>query len=417
VSVEILVLLVPVFFGMMGFAIDLGQLYLIRSELKAAANSMALAAASKLIGTDAAADAATTAARLTIENSSGYGNKYNFSGLTIGETSGLLSSEAPDPTYYASVVDALGTDASSGSAIGGAGAKHVRISLKADAPLTFWSFLPLAQERKINIQVQAVAGVSAPLCTACGIEPLAIAPVDSSDTVDYGFVLNQRYTFAYSCSGGGGTGNQPGLISGTVSPIVSYILLDRYNLDATVFPDEFQQAYRIGAAGMPGSTVSGMACVRINSDGEAVWVTAVPTTCGRLPQTVQSVTCGLAARLENTAPTICSTITDVDTILSIYQPDPDVTDLDDYASYTGNGRRIITVPIVDALNPDGGMIAMAFRQFLLEPNPSPATNLDPSDTNGRFVALYIGSVMPLKQGAIGGCPQQTNGPGKVVLHQ
>ncbi len=104
-------------------------------------------------------------------------------------------------------------------------------------------------------------------------------------------------------------------------------------------------------------------------------------------------------------------------MLAIYTQDTDLTDLDDYSLYVGNGRRIITVPIVDALNPAGGMIVQGFRQFLVDPNPTPATNIDPADGNGRFSAIYIGSVMPVRQGSIGGCPQQTNGPGKVVLHQ
>jgi len=40
----------------------------------------------------------------------------------------------------------------------------------------------------------------------------------------------------------------------------------------------------------------------------------------------------------------------------------------------------------------------------------------PADPNGRFLAIYIGSVAPVKQGRFDGC-QQTAGPGKVVLHQ
>ena len=40
----------------------------------------------------------------------------------------------------------------------------------------------------------------------------------------------------------------------------------------------------------------------------------------------------------------------------------------------------------------------------------------PGDTNGRFPAMYVGTVAPLKQGRFDGC-QITNGPGKVVLHQ
>jgi hypothetical protein len=39
----VLVILVPVLFGFMGFAIDLGRMYLIRGELNTAANAMAVA--------------------------------------------------------------------------------------------------------------------------------------------------------------------------------------------------------------------------------------------------------------------------------------------------------------------------------------------------------------------------------------
>ena len=44
------------------------------------------------------------------------------------------------------------------------------------------------------------------------------------------------------------------------------------------------------------------------------------------------------------------------------------------------------------------------------------TAINPDDPNGRFVAMYIGSVAPVKQGRFDGC-QQAAGPGKVVLHQ
>ena len=52
-SLQLLVILVPVIFGLMGFALDLGRLYLIRGELNQAANAMALAAAAQLNGATA----------------------------------------------------------------------------------------------------------------------------------------------------------------------------------------------------------------------------------------------------------------------------------------------------------------------------------------------------------------------------
>jgi Flp pilus assembly protein TadG len=133
--VQLLVILVPVLFGLMGFALDLGQLYLVRGELQSAANAMALAAAQQLIGTEASTDAATTFARLTLDNTTGQANKYYFGGLQIGQTNGLLNSEAPDPGYYATVVDAIGADSAGGGEVTGSGAKHVRVTLTADAPL------------------------------------------------------------------------------------------------------------------------------------------------------------------------------------------------------------------------------------------------------------------------------------------
>ena len=81
---------------------------------------------------------------------------------------------------------------------------------------------------------------------------------------------------------------------------------------------------------------------------------------------------------------------------------------------TGNGRRIITIPVVDTLSPTA-MTVLGFRQFLLQPN-SGATDITTGDTYGRFLGMYIGSVAPVPQGRFDGCTMPV-GPGKVVLHQ
>jgi hypothetical protein len=96
-------------------------------------------------------------------------------------------------------------------------------------------------------------------------------------------------------------------------------------------------------------------------------------------------------------------------------------DDNDYTQYTGNGRRVLTLAIVDTLVNNGTdvMTILGFRQFLVMPNTD---GLIPyNDQWGRFSALYIGSIVPVKQGYIGdrfgtGCAI-TTGPGKVVLHQ
>jgi hypothetical protein len=127
--------------------------------------------------------------------------------------------------------------------------------------------------------------------------------------------------------------------------------------------------------------------------------------------------------------TACANVTSITDIATAYQPDPDIADYDDYTAYGGNGRRIITVPIVDVLSTSAAntMNVLGFRQFLVTPTPNPNTGLgnDPSDGHGKFNAIYIGSLVPVKQGfytalvppaPVAAC-SIASGPGKVVLHQ
>ena len=179
-SVQMLVLLLPVIFGLMGFAIDLGRLYLIRGELMHAAEAMAVAEASQLIGTTQATSNAVTLGQATLDDTNGFGNKYNFGSLIIGGTTDLLQSAVAAPNFYATAAGAIGEDSGSSDAGGADGttAKYVQVNLSADAPLMFWSLLSLGQSRKTSVAAIAAAGVSAPLCTACGIDPYAIAALE-----------------------------------------------------------------------------------------------------------------------------------------------------------------------------------------------------------------------------------------------
>jgi hypothetical protein len=119
-------------------------------------------------------------------------------------------------------------------------------------------------------------------------------------------------------------------------------------------------------------------------------------------------------------------VTDFADLSTLYQPDTDLItgQADPYINYIGNQRRIITVPIVNALaaNPTSSMTVLGFRQFFLEPNGD-GSYPNPADPYGRFVVQYIGSPAPVQQGWFDdhfglGCPVPVpSGPGKVVLHQ
>lgn len=409
VSIQMLVLMVPVFFGIMGFGLDLGRLYLVRGELTQAAEGMALTAAQQLIGTERSADNAQFASLLTVENSAGYGNRFNFGSVAIGESTPLLNSEIQAPAFFSTSTAAFESDPSSSGDATGIDARFVRISLRADAPLLFWSVLSVAQARKTPIAATALAGISSPVCQACGIEPFAIAAVSQDDTLDFGFVRATKYTFNFVCNGQ----PQPALLAGSAGR-VPYLILNKYNDQSVVAED--QQLYRAGASGLLPSTDPAFACVRINAE-ETSWVTAAPQPCtaGRPASGVIASMCGVASRFDTVVPAACSFVTDVDTLATSYEADADISDIDDYAVYTGNARRLITVPVVDALTSSGPMLVLGFRQFLIEPNQGDVT-IAPGDTAGRFRALYIGYPAPLKQGRLDGC-QVASGPGKVVLHR
>jgi Flp pilus assembly protein TadG len=411
-AVQILVILVPVLFGLIGFAIDLGVMYVVKGELKTAANSMALAAAQQLIGTDVATDAANAAAQLTVQNGANVGNKYDFNGLPIGETTNNLASSAPPPAYFAAASDALAANGNGGvGAVGGSLAKYAVSTITGQVPLVFWNFLPIVSSRNISIVATAVAGISAPLCTACGIEPFAVDAIDQSDTTNFGYTLNELYSFTYLCT----SVPVPTPLAGAAQEL-SYVLLNRLDPNAISFPDEGSQAFRVGAGGLPGNSNSAVACFKINNT-ELIWVNAPPVACSAAAPApvVTDVLCGLDSRFEASTNPACQAIAAFDVLSTIYPVDTDLNTYTVYTDYTGSGRRIITIPIVDAISPTANMTVLGFRQFLVMPAQG-GLAINPDDPNGRFVAMYIGSVAPVKQGRFDGC-QQTAGPGKVVLHQ
>jgi Flp pilus assembly protein TadG len=417
------IILVPVLFGLMGFALDLGRLYLIRGELNQAANAMAIAAASQLIGTSTSTDNAAAAATQSLDDTNHQANKYYFGSLLIGQ-SGTFNSRAT-PSFFATIADAT-----AGNPADGTTAQHVQIDITAEAPLLFWSVLPGAESRRATVAARAVAGVSAPVCTACGIEPIAVAAIDPADTVNFGLgdpAAGQLYTLAYQCAGTPG----PAALTGT---LLRYTIVNRFDTAGTL--DETQQLYRDAAGGLIASTAGNrtgstvpMACMAINDPAETMWASLSPNLCSTgVPSGVANFLCGLYSRFDNLDPPgVCSAnVADFSSLSTAYLPDTDVSTgtTDPYSAYTGNGRRVITVAVVDTLATSvlETMTVLGFRQFLLELNTD-GTFLNPAETSGRFVAQYIGSPKPVRQGYFDdrfqlSCPiGGFSGPGKVVLHQ
>jgi len=436
-SLPLLVIMVPVLFGMMGFALDLGRLYLVRGELQQAANAMALNAAAQLNQ--------TVFANTAIVNAlppNGPAFKYNFAGLTIGQDSGDLTSTINPPACFGSVA-AASTPGGTSVDCSDPTAQFVNVTVAADAPLLFWSLLPGGTSRKTSIMTQAVAGISAPLCTTCNIVPIAVAALDAADTANFGFDsgFSTLYTLSYSCTGTPPPVNLPGTSSGGPAgqSTVPYVLLNRYDTGNANL-SESDQAFADGAAGIgasinptPNALTSQsppppLSCSSIG-DTEQIWATAVPATCASAANPiVEAALCGIYSRLDDpNNQAVCSTaVPDLGALSTRYLPDTNANEpmTDAYQQYAGNGRRIITVAIVDALaaNTTGPMTVLGFRQFLVVPSQDGSFFL-PSDANGRIPVLYIGNPAPAQGGwfdtryANACVPGSFTGPGKVVLHQ
>ena len=88
--------------------------------------------------------------------------------------------------------------------------------------------------------------------------------------------------------------------------------------------------------------------------------------------------------------------------------------MQDFATeYDGSTRRVITVPVIDALD---SLSVLAFRQFLIEMSSTVMQGLDTSLTSGAFRVQYIGTLVPLRCGGIAGvCTITNGGVGRVVL--
>ncbi len=408
---QMIVLLGSAMLVFMGFAFDLGRLYVNRAELKVIANAMALAAAQNLIGTELATTNAQTAALQAARVVDNRGNRYDFGGVTLGEGTTNLNSEVPEARFFESMAAATGQDGAVGNPATGATARHARVEVRAEAPLVFFSLLLIAQERKVPIAAAAVAGVSAPLCTACGIEPLAIGAQSAEDTIDFGFIRGSRYTFYFSC-----TGQPIPQPLGDAGTRIPYLLLNRLNPEATVFTEESTQLFRNGNNGLPSTSNTALACFSVGTP-ESIWVTASPRLCNSAQPnpSAQQFLCGLNNRFDSAPTGPCEQIPEVASLAAGTPVDTDLNDYDDFTAYAGTGRRIITVPVVETLTATGEMNILGFRQFLLAPNPG-VSSLSPTDAGGRLLVTYIGNPMPIRQGRFGSCGI-TNGPGKVVLHQ
>jgi Flp pilus assembly protein TadG len=412
-----------VIFGLLVMATDFGRFYLIQGELQTAADAAALAAASRLNGTVNAQERASDQITASFDTTTNNDNRFNLRMNQIG-TSGSDLVTTTQIDYFSTLSDAQ-TNVNGGQTGGvdwssGFYPKYVRVQITAQSPVIFASLLNRSASRP-TIATSAVAGVSAPICSACGIDGLAV--VDQSagaDPVNFGFTPSTFYTLflVRSQRTGGPVAAPPQAGTTTAAP---YVVLN-HTPSGPADLDVDGSLFEFGAGGLSTSTgLTTPANVAINTSEVAYTVTGSNTTG-------QDVLCGLNVRFAvDPSTNNCAAVDGGQfTALSpLYPADSDVgaatyaagAGLQDYAmEYDGNLRRILTVAIVDAAD---SLNVLNFRQFLIEAAPVSATisqGLNTTQITGAFRAQYIGALVPVRCGGVGGVCTVTAGIGRAVLH-
>jgi Flp pilus assembly protein TadG len=421
------VLFTLVFLGLLVMATDFGRMYLIQAELQTAADAAALAAATQLVGTANASLHAADQITASFDSTTGNDNRFNLRQNQIGIPAGLVAST--EVSYFSTLADAQ-ANLNAGQTSGidwssGVYPKYVRVQIAAQAPVLFVPFLNRMVNALPTITVSSVAGISAPMCTVCGVEGLAVVdPSAGTDAVNYGLVPGDFYTLYLTTTQQTPTAPvTPGLLDGTVGA-VPYAILNHVpsgppdlDLDALMFEMGAGGISRAPALTPPGNITAETVEVAYP---DLVGNTAPGTTIG------QDILCGLNARFGvDPAGNICGTFDggEFADLSPFFNADSDVGGetyaagfgLQDFAmEYDGSTRRILTMAVVDAVD---SLNVLSFRQFLIEMSSTVTQGLDPSLVSGAFRAQYLGALVPLRCGGIGGvCTTSNGGVGRVVLH-
>lgn len=402
--------------GLLVMATDFGRMYLIQGELQTAADAAALAAAMQLVGTANALTHAADQVTASFDSTTGNDNRFNLRQNQIGVPAGLTAST--EVTYFATLEDALANinGGQSGPIDWSSGIypKYARVQITAQAPVLFTPLLNRAADLP-TIAASSVAGISVPMCTVCGIEGLAIVdPSAGTDPVNYGFLPGGFYTlYLNTTQQMPNTPVTPGPLEGTAS-VVPYAILNHVpsgdpdlDIDGLMF--------EMGAAG-----------ISRTDNITAETVEAPYDLQGNIAPIGQDILCGLNSRFGvDPSENICATLNNGEftELAPFFTADSDLggeeyaagLGLQDFATeYDGNARRVLTMAVVDSID---SLNVLNFRQFLVEMSPNQIQGLNTSLTSGAFRAQYIGALVPLRCGGVGGvCTASNGGVGRTVLH-
>jgi hypothetical protein len=300
--------------AVVGLAVDVGHIYVVRSELQIYADESAMAAAFELDGTaQGLARAANVALVGPVAGSAR--NRWDFGTQTVSAVSVQFAASAEGP-FDANPVSA-------------ASQRFVRVEANAGVALYFLPFVPGIVGPK-TVGARAVAGQEPRDSLGNGLAPFAPAAHLPEDP-EFGFTRGQLYTMRWAPVGqrekeGGSCPGDAGFDPGSAS--------DRGYMD-------------VGQ----GSGASALRAAVVNSG----YFLPLPLSIGS-PVTMFSG--------QESVP---------DAVEQRFQQDSDLSALS-YDTYAGNGRRLLVVAVTDRSDPPR---VVGFGAFFLQPTPCGTKNTTP----------------------------------------
>ena len=343
-----------------GLAVDLGHMFVVRSELQAFSDAAAMAAIPNLDGTRAGIQNAHTKATQGPLGAS-LPNATNFG------TTSVTTATDTYATTFGGTYDSYATATTSSTNT----YRFVKVAASANVPIYFLRILPgIASPATVSSSATAGQKAMPPNFNNGGLIPLSVDGHNTDASNEFGFTRGTRYTMrwgngtATDCAGD--SGFTPQNVPSQHGPV-----------DIGQGNGESNLGSAIDYGGYPNAS-STPSSIGIN--------TSLTTPPGNRGSALDS---SLAVRAGQD-------IDQTDTTWSAYQAA--------LAAGTANGRRVVTAPIMNSTYSGSGSnrtgTVIGFGSFLLDP----ASTLSGTPSPGPICATYIGPAS-LSGGTSGG----TNG--------
>lgn len=300
--------------AVLGLTLDLGRAYVIKNELQAFADAASIAAAFELDGTSAGLTRANTVARTGPTGGGAPPNRYDFATKAIG------SVQVSFATTFGGTYEPEGSAA--------AGSRFVQVTVAANSPIYFVRALKGANWA---LNGTAVAGQALESTFGAGTAPFSPDAHNPADP-NFGFAVGQQYTLKWPPPGqrgkkGNTCGGDVGFVPPNSSSSRGYINVGQGNGNSALHDAIVNNDFYLPSPYQVGSVVD--------------WVPGN-----------KNVGPGMDERFAQDTDQASAT----------------------YATYTGNGRRLLLVPVNNGAEP---ATVAGFAAFFMPPGICGPKNTSP----------------------------------------